>query len=185
MIVTITGPSASGKTTLTNLLVDTGKFKIVPGYVTRPRREGDTGDDNYVFLTDEEFEEQRDDFCEVIELYGNKYATKWNDILNISKEGKTAIVVLTPEGVAQYKEVAKALELPLVKIWLGNKIDVLLGRMEYRQDRDLQKELSWYKGGGWDIVVDKFNEETQDKVVNNILKFGPLIAKRKIGRIWT
>lgn len=183
MILTITGPSASGKTTLCNLLVETGKFKAIPGYVTRPPRE--KGDENYIFISDEEFESQRKEFCEVIELYGNKYATKWNDILAIKEEGKFPLVVLSPEGVEQYKEVSKTLGIPLVKLWLGNKVEVLMQRAKGREGRDFEKELSWYKTHSWDIVVNSFTEETREAVLHNVQKFCPLVASRRVGRIWT
>lgn len=188
IIVTITGPSASGKTTLLHKLMQEGEYEEVPGYSTRPPRENDAGESNYVFVSEEDFAENKDDFCEIIEIYGNTYGRKWDDILKIVSRGKVPVVIITYEGIEVYKKVAKFLNLELVTVWVGGDIQTLTERQAKRVESridNLEDEMKRYKLHSWDIVVKSFNESTENKVIQNLMKYIPAAVKQKSGRFWT
>jgi guanylate kinase len=84
--VVITGPSASGKTTLvTTLLARVPDSARLVTMTTRRPRPGEKDGIDYFFITREEFEErlEEDEFFEYAEVYGNLYGSS-STVLNDS-----------------------------------------------------------------------------------------------------
>lgn len=183
IIVAVTGPSGSGKTTFVNSLPQE-IYQEVPGYTSRPRR--DNGDENYTFLSEEEFDSN--DFCEVIEFRGYKYGRKWNDILDIVRSGKIPVVIVETDGITRYSEISRLLGLYLFKTWIGGNIEVLKERiLSDRPDRlnGLTEEISHYKNHSWNFVCKHLNNSNIDKVKENFVRTVPLIKKYSKIRFWS
>lgn len=183
-LITITGPSASGKTTLVRKLEERTNVTELKGYTTRAPR--DENDENYEFIAHEDFEKDKEAFCEIIELYGDTYGRKWNDILEITQSGGIPVAIVSPEGVDVYNKVCKTLGLQHITIWLGAEKSVLKERQMLRKtDRlnNISEELSWYKLHNWNIVVNSFTKDTERKVVGNLHKY--LSSDKMRGRLWT
>ena len=110
-IIIIAGPSAVGKTTVASKIVSLDpKFEFVRSVTTRPRR-GDSFDDEYIYLTREEFEALLPvgGVLEHTEYAGAFYGTPRSEIDRISGEGRIPILVLDINGVEslmRHKDIA-------------------------------------------------------------------------------
>lgn len=95
-MITITWPSASGKTSLWEELIKLW-WKTLYNYTTRPMR-NDSELDSYIFLTDKQYEEKlnRGEFSEHIEYGEYQYAMS-----SLVPEGNVFAIV-TPDGREQF-----------------------------------------------------------------------------------
>ena len=73
LVVGITGLSGSGKDTISNELVISGRYELVKNHTTRERRRRDVGSP-YIYISIEEFEDkiEKGDFIEYF-LRGTEY----------------------------------------------------------------------------------------------------------------
>lgn len=188
ILVAITGPSASGKTTFVSSL-PSETFKEVIGYTSRPRR--DNGDENYQFISEEDFEDK--EFCEVIEFRGHKYGRKWNDILDTVREGKIPVVIVETEGIDRYTEIAKLLGFSLFKVWIGGEENTLSDRIKTeRQEEEievriqnLKDELAAYKNHSWNFVCKQLNDANFSRIKEKFIRTVPLITRYPKIRFWS
>lgn len=102
-IITLTGPSASGKTTIANELLKCNYIKKVKTYTTRQPRF--TGEDDYYFINQDDFlKKKKDSFFLETSLYnGNYYGTTFSGIDNILQMNKCALLILDINGVLALK----------------------------------------------------------------------------------
>lgn len=101
-ILVIAGPSAGGKTTVAKELIGAKEgFELVRSVTSRPPR-GDGHDDEYIYLTKEEFLSgiERCDVLEYTEYAGALYGTPRSEIERISNEGRVPLLILDLKGVA-------------------------------------------------------------------------------------
>lgn len=102
-MLVIVGESASGKSTLANMLVDTnaGYEKIIT-YTTRPMRNGEKDGVDYHFVSPEEFEKlvNRNFFVEYAKYRDWSYGTAKIDCSN-----PNGVAVLTPAGLRTLKRI--------------------------------------------------------------------------------
>lgn len=101
MIIVLVGESASGKTTLANMLEKEYGYERVVTYTTRPKREGERDGIDYHFITPEKYKEYvaEDKFLEHAYYRGWGYGTlKFNFLSSDNK-----VLVLTPAGARALK----------------------------------------------------------------------------------
>lgn len=102
-LVIISGPSGSGKHSLISSVIEKcpDKFALSMSATTRKKRDVLKDDNNYVFLSNDEFEEyiKKDKFLEYEEYCGNLYGTL-KDSVNRSDE-KVVILEIDIEGAKQ------------------------------------------------------------------------------------
>ena len=99
VIVTITGPSCSGKTTLTRMLLDTNQFSEIVSTTTRPKRTGETNGSTYHFVSHEEF--RKIEMLESIQYNGNVYGASVEEFKKQFASGKIPLVIVEPHGMKQ------------------------------------------------------------------------------------
>ena len=102
MIIVLVGESASGKSTIENLIRNRNKsFSKIVSYTTRPMRDKETEGIDYHFISDEEFESmiKNDDFVEFAKYRGWNYGSAKKDY----NDNKNHIAVLTPHGCRTLK----------------------------------------------------------------------------------
>lgn len=102
MIVVLVGESASGKSTIANLIQERDpSFSKIITYTTRPMRDGETDGVDYHFVSEEEFDrmEHNGEFFESASYRGWRYGSASADYI----DGKNHIVVLTPHGYRTLK----------------------------------------------------------------------------------
>ena len=105
-LLVLAGPSAVGKTTVSDeIMRQNDKFTLSRSATTRAPR-GDGHDDEYVYLTREEFLAaiESGDILEHTEYAGDLYGTPKSEILRAESEGKYALFILDLAGVASLRE---------------------------------------------------------------------------------
>lgn len=102
MIIVVSSPSASGKTTLVNYVASVLPIKKVITTTTRPKRLEERGDE-YHFVNSEEFEAIASvhGFIETENVYGNQYGLQYNDI----DESCDNIVILDVKGARKMRHI--------------------------------------------------------------------------------
>ena len=102
----IAGPSAVGKTTVGNIVLqEDPRFRLSRSVTTRAPR-GDAYDAEYIYLSREEFEALRDrgELLEWTEYSGDLYGTALSELERISSEGCTPLLILDLKGVRSVGE---------------------------------------------------------------------------------
>ena len=105
-MLVLAGPSAVGKTTVSDeIMRQNDKFTLSRSATTRAPR-GDGHDDEYVYLTRDEFLTaiESGDILEHTEYSGDLYGTPKSEILRAESEGKYALFILDLAGVASLRE---------------------------------------------------------------------------------
>lgn len=120
------GKSASGKTTIANLLEKEHGYKQVQSYTTRaPRYEGEIG---HIFVSDEEFDKLGK--LAAYTLYnGHKYGTTFDQI------DKCDIYVIDPDGVKTLLKNYKS-DREIIILYFDTGVHTRITRMLERGDHD-------------------------------------------------
>lgn len=149
-IITITGPSCAGKSTLEKLLVNRKVAVNAVSTTTRPMRDGDISGQSYYFVTRQEFEDgiYRNDFIETVEFGSNYYGMSKAEIERVSVAGLPVVIVCEPIGQKQIAKFCETHGWKLVSVFVSNPEEVIADRFLQR----FQKEVRFQTPG---IVIDK------------------------------
>jgi guanylate kinase len=111
-MIVLVGESASGKSTIQNVLVSRYGYKKYPSYTTRPQREGEINGKDYYFVSDEQFvkKDEHAGFIETAQYY------KWYYGTPIEAFQEDAVLVLTPKGFRQVKKLVDEIQDNLVSL---------------------------------------------------------------------
>lgn len=174
------GKSASGKTTIANLLEEKYECKQVQSYTTRsPRYEGETG---HIFVSKEEFDNLGE--LAAYTLYnGNEYGTTFKQLEECD------IYVIDVPGVETLLQ--KEIDRPIVIIYFNATTHTRINRMLERGDCDTQivarllqdekddwykqlHKLIWYSANVQEknVRIYEINaNQQQSKVLNDVLRY--------------
>lgn len=139
-LLTLTGPSCSGKTTLLNDLVANHSFKALVSHTTRPARKGETEGVDYYFVDDRKFDDLKKagKLMESVEFGGYKYGLSANEVAGAILDNKNPVVIVEPKGLAQITEYANKSGIELVKAFMGGDLKELFKRYLMRSaDEDM------------------------------------------------
>ena len=130
-MIILVGPSAVGKTTVANLLVEKypDRFAFVRSVTTRPSRfEGDT---EYIYIDQAKYDElvENEGLLEYATYAEYSYGTPRFEIDRIEEEGKTPLLVLNIEGV---KSLRKKEDLKVFAIYFYEDLNLLETRLYER-----------------------------------------------------
>ena len=134
MCLILIGKSASGKTTIRDILTMKHGFHSIVTYTTRPMRKGEISDVTYHYISNEEFLKKIDeDFFVEWEKYrvGESvwyYGTAKEDIKDADEK---SVIILTPDGV---RDILKYDSIKPVVIYLYSNIDTIRKRLSKRND---------------------------------------------------
>lgn len=109
-IIVLSGPTASGKTTIVNRLMQDTPVKLVKAIsaTTRPRREGEVDGEDYYFLTTEEFEKRQENNefleCEQVHGLGYWYGTLKSEVDRAAEEGGWPFLEIDVQGTLKLIE---------------------------------------------------------------------------------
>lgn len=177
MLVVLIGKTASGKTTIADLLSQDYGYKKIITYTSRPMRDGEIDGYTYHFVSDEEFKEKinSDFFLEYktytvadgsVWYYGSPKQEFYNE--------KDSIIILTPDG---YRDFLK-FNIPHKSIYIYSNIDTIKKRLIARGDnkdeaeRRVAHDIQDFKGVENEVDYIVYNNEgfSIDFVVEDVLK---------------
>ena len=156
-IVIIAGPSLTGKSKLSSLLVEQG-FGALVSTTTRKPREGEKDGQHYHFLTKEDFRAKlaKKGFIEHVEvdsrmqeidgrlqkIEGNFYGMSKDEVLKAFAAGKPVVVVCEPSGVKEIYKYAVGEGWNPVRVFLNNKPELLVQRFleRFKDDKRANPE---------------------------------------------
>lgn len=106
ILLVISGPSAVGKGTICNtLLQQSDDLKYSVSATTRTPRPGESDGINYFFVTKEDFLQMRDnsELLEWAEVFGNFYGTPKQPVLEALHQGQDIVLEIDIQGAIQVK----------------------------------------------------------------------------------
>lgn len=177
-IITLTGPTCSGKSTLEKKLsLKPGIGKLI-SFTTRMPREGEKDGIDYYFLKDVPYPDK----CAELNLFnGNYYGVTIDQLeYQLSKYDKV-ILVADPNGVAQFKKICDKRELELFSVYLQHDIKTLFTRLLNRFKSDansvssnyaqrsvsmFSEWLTWPTAMEYDLVYENFGPGNEDWLIN-------------------
>lgn len=129
-ILTLTGPSCSGKTTLLNELVENHDFKSIVSHTTRPKRPGEIYGKDYYFIPQDVFDLMKSNgkFIESISFNGYSYGVGLEEIEEAHASGKIAVLIVEPNGLIQIMKYAENTDIEVNSVYLGGNIYQLIER---------------------------------------------------------
>jgi guanylate kinase len=139
-LLTLTGPSCSGKTTLLNELVANHGFKALVSCTTRPPRKGEEYGKDYYFVSDSVFEllKSNNGLMENVEFNGYKYGLSFQELYEASKQGKMPVVIVEPNGLRQITEFCRVHNIKMLRAFIGGDLRMLMQRYLQRSaDEDM------------------------------------------------
>ena len=191
ILVTITGPSLTGKSRLASLLKPYG-FEEIVSTTTRPARAGEIDGVHYNFVTVNDFKELLKDnlMIEKVVVGKNFYGVSKPAFDTIISKGLNGVAVVEPDGAKQVYDYCKSNNIKLHQIFVDNPTNILVDRFLKRYKNDdlaqddvyatriidmLQKEPKlWiepaYNGTAlYDQVFNSFTVENENDVVKQIV----------------
>lgn len=135
VIVTLTGPSASGKSTMETLLCKDGAvFEKVVSHTTRPIRRGEADGCDYYFVDQGLFDkiERNGLFAETVKFAGNSYGAHAEEFESIFAQDKIAVVVVEPIGKQAIEAFAEKHGIICMSVFVTNPAVVRYERLLHR-----------------------------------------------------
>lgn len=192
ILLTVTGPSVTGKTTMAKLLEDYG-FNEVVSTTTRPQRASETPGVSYHFVDKEEFLKlyNAGEMIEKVEVGSNFYGVSKKALDDVILSGKNAAVVVEPDGAQQVRRFAEKNNIPIFQIFLDNPTELLVERFLERYKNDIKADnktyarriidmlveepKKWiepaYNGKHkYDLVFKTFTPDNQNQVISDVLE---------------
>ena len=104
-IITITGPSCSGKSTLADELINLGIASRIVAHTTRPKRAGEIEGIDYYFKSQEQYNSiSPEDFFENIKVNNHRYGILESTIFKTFEQKKPIVIIAALEGLKQINE---------------------------------------------------------------------------------
>lgn len=138
-VVVISGKTCSGKTfTLEKMLQNENYTKLVTT-TTRAQRDGEVSGKDYHFIPSSLAEHYIDNniFVESNVHGGQIYGLTKFELTEKLKNDKIPCVILTPNGLAPYKELLKPYDVGVLSFYIDCPEDVLFTRLAERTKKDL------------------------------------------------
>ncbi|MCH9620643.1 MAG: Guanylate kinase [Chlamydiia bacterium] len=168
-IFVISAPSAGGKTTIINRLIDLfgGSLKKVITCTTRAIRDGEKDGVDYRFLSVDEFDNclKKKAFFEHAKVYGNMYGVLKEDLF---AEGHR-VISLDSKGVENFKK--KGVEAKYILV-IPPSLEVLEARIKMRASEneadmkirlaEAKKDMEQSKAYDFVVVNDKLDKAIED-----------------------
>lgn len=185
-LVTFTGPTAAGKTTLLNALSARGAFIPVVSFTSRQPRDGEVEGVDYYFKTKEECLNiiNTQHAVESTHFKGNYYGIEEAEINRCMKSPMTAGVIVEPHGMFQLRTL-----YPCASVYVGGDLHTLYTRFLARY-RDLPKPNADYEARrlmaiheeaitwrnslspkGWEFLYETFTKENEESIISELCEF--------------
>jgi guanylate kinase len=138
VILTITGPSCTGKSTLESILTKDHGYEQIVSFTTRPPREAEKHAKDYYFISLDEAEmfKQNGLLAEHIKFSSGHYYGILGAELEKKLQYNHCTAVVEPNGVKQLRQYCKENGLKHIAVYLGNPKTVLAARFLKRFQED-------------------------------------------------
>jgi guanylate kinase len=106
-LIILTGPSASGKTTVgREIMKRNKKLEKVITFTTRKKRPAEIADRDYYFISEQKFKEKlkKEELIEWAKVYNHFYGNAFSELERIWQEGKTPLLIIDVQGALTYKK---------------------------------------------------------------------------------
>ena len=130
VIVTLVGPTCSGKTTLKDQMLDTGEFVEVISHTTRPMRTGEVNGKSYHFVSQEEFDQM--EMLERVSFNGNTYGGSVQEFEKAFDSGLIPVIIVEPNGNGQVNLNAIDKDWTVINVWVGCPVELQAERLVTR-----------------------------------------------------
>ena len=188
-IVTFTGPSGAGKTTIVGeLLKNHSECKMILSLTSRGPRNSDLSGEYRCKVTNEEFlrREREGEFMWLVSFHGNIYGTLLTDINAALNSNRVSLMQITPDSVKSLRAYAPGKILSIF-ILLPDE-EELRRRLEKRGelpkeiDRRIADCREWEKEARESRIPYKFirNDGTVTEAIDKVGRIG---LKRLFGRL--
>jgi guanylate kinase len=133
VLITVTGQSGNGKSTLLNALRQLGVKRVI-STTTRPRRQEESDNTEYHFVTEEQCQqlEATGQFIELITYRGAKYGVTYANLDRAIADGGIAAVILDPKGAKLYEHICAERGYLLLRVFVHVDRAVRLERLKQR-----------------------------------------------------
>lgn len=192
VIITLTGPTCSGKSTLAGIMAKMFGFAEIVSTTTRPMRDGEIDGVHYHFVTDEDFHvaAMAGEFVESVEFNGRyHYAASRAEFEKAFATGKPVVVVVEPDGAAQIREYSSRVGWHHTAVYVDNPLEVLLARFLDRFGNDRNGSVGNYAGRlkelvttgihwcdimNYDVVINGYDDFNRISVAEGLMEIGAL-----------
>jgi len=151
-VVSISGASGTGKTTLQEKLIEGYEYIRVLSHTTRSERATDRKGE-YLYLSVDDFL-RLSDLLWSVEIHGNYYATRRSELCRAAAQGRGASIVMSVDCVLQLNDFCAVQGIQHIAIHLlSPSKEVLSERMRLRGDsqKDVARRLT--ECGAWDEMA--------------------------------
>jgi guanylate kinase len=108
-LIIITGPSAAGKTTVAERLLQRKSLQLkkFTTCTTRAKRSGEIDGRDYHFLDKETFTSfiNKNEMIEWSKVYGNLYGSRRQDLLQSLQKSKPILIIVDAQGVKKFQKI--------------------------------------------------------------------------------
>jgi guanylate kinase len=143
VLVTLTAPSAGGKSFLYNYIRDVAKLPCLISTTTRAPRANEVNGVDYYFISEEESKrlEAEDKLAELAEYRGVRYGVTKEEFLSKLSSG-LAFLIVEPSGIDHY--VKPALEAGALhhNVYISTPPEIRLARFKERSANDMTHALN-------------------------------------------
>ena len=197
-ILTLTGPSCAGKSTMEKMLREKHGFVPVISTTTRPMRAGEVDGQSYYFVDRKTFQDmaERGQFVENVEFNGNFYGVSAQEVERVAAYGKPIVLIVEPQGLHQIQDYAIRAGWDVLSVFITNPPQVIARRFMERYTADLalslgngveasgkvvddysrrlgimlDEEVFWQDGCALDtdVLVDSFDESNTQEILDHI-----------------
>ncbi|MDO8676062.1 MAG: AAA family ATPase [Candidatus Azambacteria bacterium] len=146
VILTITGASGVGKTTIIKKLLETRPdVKLIKSWTTRGPRESDLPGEYEYNVPAEEMQILEKDFFKIFNAHGNSYGTLKKSVVEAFLDSEPRILILVPEAVEAIRDYFSKYDVYLERIVsfyvLSPGEEELRRRLSGRNETDIQKRI--------------------------------------------
>lgn len=137
MVLILIGQTASGKSTIKDILVEKADFEPIVTYTTRPKRRNERDGIDYHFITEEEFDamDKLGMFIETTEYDADFGHCRYGSALDDYRGGGNKIIVLNPDGAKIVKELSERFGFEAVIVLIELDHSELVRRALARGDK--------------------------------------------------
>jgi guanylate kinase len=157
VIITLTGPTCSGKSTLAKFLTKRYGIKEIRSFTTRPMRDGEKAGREYDFITKAEYARlQRDGLVvQDVALNGNFYGSSVANVTEAFDEHGICSIVVEPTGVPQFQRAANLEGWRVLPIFIGQPTERLVARYMQRVREDKKTPLDFHARRMLNLIQDE------------------------------